>query len=118
MVKQSFDRRSPSRKIRQKVLIVCEGEKTEPLYFKGIRNDQRIQTLKIQIYPAGKTDPLGIIKCAIAERKNIRADDGWESGDSVWAVLDGDEHIHNQLSLHSNPCCSKLPELVKVLLDI
>ncbi len=36
---RKLERSQPSRKITQKILISCEGSKTEPIYFNSIRND-------------------------------------------------------------------------------
>jgi RloB-like protein len=95
MAKHQYDRRAASRSIANKLLIVCEGQKTEPQYFKGIRQHKRLRTLQVTIVDAsGKTNPLGIINRAIAERQTIKADKGWETNDTVWAVFDGDEHRH------------------------
>jgi hypothetical protein len=93
MAKYQYDRRAASRPIANKILIVCEGQKTEPQYFKGIRNHKRLRTLQVTIVDAaGRTNPMGIINRAIAERQIIKADNGWEADDAVWAVFDGDEH--------------------------
>jgi RloB-like protein len=95
MAKHQYDRRAASRSIANKLLIVCEGQKTEPQYFKGIRQHKRLRTLQVTIVDAsGKTNQIGIINRAIAERQTIKADKGWETNDSVWAVFDGDEHRH------------------------
>jgi RloB-like protein len=90
-----YDRRAASRPIANKLLIVCEGQKTEPQYFKGIRQHKRLRTLQVTIVDAsGRTNPIAIINRAITERQTIQADKGWEANDSVWAVFDGDEHRH------------------------
>jgi hypothetical protein len=95
MAKNQYDRRANRRSIANKLLIVCEGQKTEPQYFKGIRQHKRLRTLQVTIVDAsGKTNPISIINRAIAERQTLKADKGWETGDSVWAVFDGDEHRH------------------------
>jgi hypothetical protein len=95
MAKNQYDRRAASRPIANKLLIVCEGQKTEPAYFKGIRQHKRLRTLQVTIVDAsGRTNPMGIINRAIAERQTIKSDNGWEPDDSVWAVFDGDEHRH------------------------
>ncbi len=92
--KQRFDRQPPSRNIAPKILIVCEGSKTEPKYFKSIRQHRRLQTLQVKIIDAaGKTDPRSIVQRAIEERQQIKAENGWEKLDQAWAVFDGDEHI-------------------------
>ncbi len=208
MAKHQYDRRPATRPIANKILIVCEGQKTEPQYFKGIRQHKRLRTLQVTIVDAsGNTNPIGIINRAIAERQTIKADKGWEPDDTVWAVFDGDEHrnqdpqnwhvaiaqaktqkinlaitnpcfefwylihyqdatahidaktalkqlqkhrpnytkaqtlypdplaaltdiaiqradkiahqiTHNQLDPYANPCCSRLPELIKILLEL
>jgi RloB-like protein len=98
MAKHQYDRRAANRPIANKLLIVCEGQKTEPQYFKGIRQHKRLRTLQVTIVDAsGRTNPIGIINRAIAERQTIKADKGWEPDDSVWAVFDGDEHRHQDL---------------------
>jgi RloB-like protein len=95
MAKHQYDRRPASRPIANKLLIVCEGQKTEPQYFKGIRQHKRLRTLQVTIVDAsGRTNPIGIINRAIAERQIIKADKGWEPDDTLWAVFDGDEHRH------------------------
>jgi RloB-like protein len=95
MAKHQYDRRPARRPIANKLLIVCEGQKTEPQYFKGIRKHKRLRTLQVTIVDAsGRTNPIAIINRAIAERQTIKADKGWEPNDTVWAVFDGDEHRH------------------------
>jgi hypothetical protein len=132
--RKQFDRRQPSRNIAQTILIVCEGQKTEPLYFKGIRDHRRLRTLKVKIFDAGKTDPASIINRAIEERQKIKEVGSWEPGDAAWAVLDGDEHKERDINnwrkaltiaetqkinlAITNPCCSRLPELVQMLLTL
>ncbi|MBH8567124.1 RloB domain-containing protein [Nostoc sp. CENA67] len=89
-----LNRRQPSRNIAQKILIACEGSKTEPIYFKSIRNDLRSPTLKIIVLEnQGRTDPRSIIERLIEERSQLRENQQWNSKDTAWAVFDGDEHI-------------------------
>jgi hypothetical protein len=90
---RKLNRRPPSREPAQKILIACEGSKTEPLYFESIRNELRLQTLKIIVLHHNKTDPRGIIERLIEERKKMKKSQEWSDKDSAWAVFDGDEHI-------------------------
>ena len=63
---RKLERRQPSRKITQKILIACEGSKTEPIYFNSIRNELRSSTLEIIVLDnQGKTDPGNIIETHI-----------------------------------------------------
>lgn len=96
---KNFKRHPPSRNTAKKILIACEGSKTEPDYFKSIRQDLRSPTLEIIILPPqGRTDPRSIIELAIEKRENMRKDRRWTEGDMAWAVFDGDEHIENSLA--------------------
>ncbi|MBD2295764.1 RloB domain-containing protein [Anabaena sphaerica FACHB-251] len=91
---RKLERRQPSRKITQKILIACEGSKTEPVYFKSIRNELRLPTLEIIILPhQSKTDPGNIIERLIEERQQMKNEKRWTTNDTAWAVFDGDEHI-------------------------
>lgn len=97
MAKQ-FGRKPASRELGKKILIACEGSKTEPAYFEGIRKSLRLSTVQIKILPHEGTDPLRIVEAAIAGRQDMKADKTWFPGDSVWAVFDGDEHRVNNLA--------------------
>ncbi|MBK1989650.1 RloB domain-containing protein [Sphaerospermopsis aphanizomenoides BCCUSP55] len=91
---RKLERRQPSRKITQKILIACEGSKTEPIYFNSIRNDLRSPTLEIIVLPhQKKTDPGNIIERLIEERQQMKNEKRWTTNDAAWAVFDGDEHI-------------------------
>lgn len=78
------------RPIRKKILIVCEGEKTEPLYFKGFRVAKEI----CDIQGIG-ANTLSLVKIA----KNLR-----DNGDysETWCVFDRDSFpkasVNNALS--------------------
>jgi hypothetical protein len=89
------------------VLIVCEGEKTEPLYFSHWRRD-RWQKAGITIVGGNicGTNPKSIVEYARAHGKD---------NDSIWCVFDRDEHkkvpaafdqaIANGFNVaFSNPC--------------
>ncbi|MEA5579414.1 RloB family protein [Anabaena sp. UHCC 0451] len=96
---RNLERSQPSRKITQKILIACEGSKTEPIYFKSIRNELRLPTLEIIILPhQSKTDPGNIIERLIEERQQMKNDKRWTTNDTAWAVFDGDEHIEKSLA--------------------
>jgi|ERR1043165_2889930 hypothetical protein len=89
---RSLRRRRPTRVVGRKIIIVCEGEKTEPEYFEAIRISLRLPTLKVHVVHPNGTDPLTIVLEAIAQRSIREMDKSWTTGDSAWAVYDGDEH--------------------------
>jgi hypothetical protein len=96
MAKHQYKRRPPSLPIKPTIIIVCEGQKTEPGYFRAMGRHHRIGKLRnFEVFDtAGKTNPLSIVNRAIYEREQIKLDRErtWEPGDTAWAVFDGDEH--------------------------
>jgi hypothetical protein len=79
----------------ERVLIVCEGEKTEPLYFKEIRHEYRLSTANVQVWPSSSgTDPLNVVDyAALLFNKGDRAKQIQPRAfDLLFAVFDRDEH--------------------------
>ena len=114
--------RSP-KEPKQRFLLCCEGEGTEPGYFKSLADFLRnslIELVEIEIAEHESTDP----KQIVVQAKSLRASANREARrmhddnlryDQVWCVFDRDEHIHfdeaikqavdNRLDLAvSNPC--------------
>ena len=76
----------------KKILIVCEGQKTEPMYFKALKNDYRLLATDIRIVSAKRSDPMSLIKTAeIQYNESVNEGDPF---DSVFCVFDKDEHAH------------------------
>jgi hypothetical protein len=75
-----------TRELRQRFLIVCEGEKTEPAYFRSFRVPKNV----IDVHGIGQ-NTVGLVREAIRLR-----DEAAESGhpedayDQVWCVFDRD----------------------------
>jgi RloB-like protein len=67
------------REVKQRFLIVCEGEKTEPYYFKGFR----VPKVVIEIKGAAG-DPTRLVNSA----KKLAEEDEY---DQTWCVFDRDE---------------------------
>lgn len=95
MAKPSFKRNSPTKTVGKKILIACEGKKTEPKYFNAIRQDLRLTTVQVLILPHDGTDPLSIVNAVVEARKDKKREKSWDKEDLAWAVFDGDEHIVN-----------------------
>lgn len=49
-----------------RVLIDCEGEKTEPFYFRGLRSVHRLSSANVVVTPADGSDPISIVNYAEA----------------------------------------------------
>jgi hypothetical protein len=85
------------RKIRQRILILCEGI-TEKNYFQAIKEDSEYKQALSAIHPkvvaAKNPTPENIVKEAI-DRSEKEAQLG-NPYDSVWVVFDHDNHTHRE----------------------
>ncbi len=61
---EDIKRRKVNRQQYHKVLIVCEGQKTEPYYFRRLKDHYRLNTASIEICSSGGSDPRSIIQFA------------------------------------------------------
>lgn len=86
---------SSKRKSKNVILIVCEGNKTERLYFEELKRHKRLPTTQIKFPKTMKTDPVGIVKHAIKLVENESID--FKFGDQVWCVFDADNNTQQQL---------------------
>jgi len=91
-------RRPPFRDPKPTVLIVCEGDVTEPEYFLGFRSACRNTRVKIRIADTHGV-PMTLVETAKgykseAEEEAAREKDDNLAYDSVWCVFDIDEHPH------------------------
>ena len=78
----SFSRRRPTRIEKESFLIICEGENTEPEYFKSFRlSSARVKTIAY----TNKGNAFNFVNAAITE-KNKRGKDF----DNYWVVFDMD----------------------------
>lgn len=84
-------RRTENRAANDRVLIVCEGSKTEPEYFKDLRNYYRLKTANIEI--CGEecgSAPSSILK--YAEQRYVEDNNAGNPFDRVYCVFDKDTH--------------------------
>ena len=68
-----YKRREAFKEPRKSILIVCEGEKTEPLYFNAVKQELRLIMVDVEIVGEGAA-PITVVDRAIelrAERKHI-----------------------------------------------
>lgn len=104
---------------RRKLLILCEGKVTEPLYFRSFRQEHRNHLVEVEIVPeCGGPKPLvelAVERKKSAEKEARRHRDPYQKYDEVWCVFDVDNHPNlveakrqaqdNGLKLAiSNPC--------------
>ncbi|HVT15348.1 MAG TPA: RloB family protein [Thermoanaerobaculia bacterium] len=111
-------RRKPQREPRHRILIVCEGKRTEPGYFDALRVKFRA-VVDLEVEPGGAT-PKKLVELALARKKEAKRAarsqrDRFLRYDEVWCVFDTDEHPYladarQQALTHgidlavSNPC--------------
>ena len=93
-----LQRRKPTRETFDRVLIVCEGKKTEPLYFRALVDLLRLSTANVEVIGHG-ADPRGLVKRAKELEKQERR--YGERFDVVYCVFDHDEHAHFETASNS-----------------
>lgn len=96
-------RRAAVRGPNPRLLIVCEGGKTEPGYLDEIRRDLRLSSLHVCIQPGRSgTDPRSVVRYAERLVRHGAAEHGIHAGafEEVFAVFDRDTHTtyHQALS--------------------
>lgn len=88
-------RRAAQREPFKRLLVICEGEKTEPLYFGEIRRAYRLSTANVQVWPSAEgTDSLQVVDYAeglFLAGDRARAIEPL-AFDRVIAVFDRDDH--------------------------
>lgn len=83
----SFRRKAGRKPPRSVTLIVCEGEKTEPFYFKALRRHYGLSNAEIVIADHARgSAPVSVVE--YAEQK-AREEGGY---DRIFCVFDRDEH--------------------------
>jgi len=90
---KSLCRRAPSISPRQSVLIVCEGARTEPEYFRSLRKELRLQTVEVVV--EGErcgSAPISVVDHAISLRSEREAEAKQSAiavpYDVIWCVMD------------------------------
>ena len=110
---RKLSRRPATRTPAARIVIVTEGQRTEPEYLK---NFARIHSAKtVEVIPIGiGAEPKAVVRRAVDELQKVKKDP-LRRHDSVWAVFDRDEHqrfyeakdlasAHGVRLALSNPC--------------
>ena len=72
--RDSFYRRRAGKTPARAILIIAEGEVTEPVYFEALRDNLALQTIEIVVHGAGKGDPKRLAEEALEARKKRKRD--------------------------------------------
>lgn len=89
---EKLDRTRKAKKVLPYILIVCEGKKTEPNYFKWYRDNCK-QFINIEIFGEGK-NTTSLVKETIHIRRQIQKDMNIKF-DQVWCVFDKDSFTND-----------------------
>ena len=82
-------RQPPKKESYDLVLIVCEGEKTEPYYFKDLMNVEKLSSVNISVISGEGSDPVSVVNTAIKEQKK---QEKYLPFNTVYCVIDRDKH--------------------------
>ena len=115
----SLVRGGPRRKPKRRFVLVCEGRKTEPCYFRALEKAFESTLVGLEIVE-GVGVPLTVAQRAVERAGALYSSeagkrDSFAEGDKVWAVFDVDEHPyfdeavtlcerHDVRVGRSNPC--------------
>ncbi|MCD6163204.1 MAG: RloB domain-containing protein [candidate division Zixibacteria bacterium] len=112
-------RRKPKKHVRERILIACEGYKTEHQYFKIIKQQFRNSSLIIKVVSKrNKAAAIQVVDNAIKEQENVEKNRIKDPYDSIWCVIDVEaphpqetlDQAYNKAQKHkikiilSNPC--------------
>ncbi|VTU06966.1 Uncharacterised protein [Actinobacillus porcinus] len=86
---RELTRKSPKREAYKTVLIVCEGQKTEKLYFENLILKEKLSSVNIKVYSGNNSDPKSVVETAIQKREEQRQ---YLDFDEVFCVIDRDNH--------------------------
>ncbi len=84
--KRELTRRVATRPERRRILIVCEGKKTEPRYFRAVRRKLRLTTTEVRIDDEGDSAPISVFRYG---KKEFERDGDF---DAIFFVFDRDTH--------------------------
>ncbi|MDQ6953339.1 MAG: RloB family protein [Mariprofundaceae bacterium] len=97
-------RRKSRRASYAKVLIVCEGEKTEPNYFNGLKDHYGLNSANIEVCGECGSDLLSIVE--FASDRYLEERNAGDPFDRVYCVFDKDTHAsYSRLSMNTTLCC-------------
>lgn len=89
---EKLARKASQRKPYDRVLILCEGTKTERNYLQDLVDDCKLGSANIQVKPSPDTCPLKLVTYALQQCEG-------EDYDRVYCVFDKDTHHHYESAL-------------------
>lgn len=90
--RDSYRRREPQIEPRESLLLVCEGEKTEPNYFRFLRERLRLASVEVEIDRESGGAPISVVDRAIELRerreRNASSSTVQAEYDMVYCIMD------------------------------
>ncbi|BBF04661.1 TPA: RloB family protein [Haemophilus influenzae] len=86
---RDLSRKAPKRETYKTILIVCEGEKTEKLYFENLISTENLSSVNVQVCSGRGSDPKSVVETAIEEKDKQSQHLEF---DEVYCVIDRDAH--------------------------
>ncbi|MGO9122298.1 MAG: RloB family protein [Desulfomonilaceae bacterium] len=84
----SFRRKKNIRELRKRFLIICEGERTEPNYFRAFPTNKEVLVCKIE---GTGYNTVSLVRAAVEEKSR-------NDYDEVWCVFDKDSFSTEQVN--------------------
>lgn len=106
---EQLKRRASRREAYAKILIVCEGSKTEPRYFGGIRDHYCLNTANVEICGDCDSDPVSVVNHA--KRRYQEEKNAGNPYDKVFCVFDKDSHANYLKALNAIASATPLGQL-------
>lgn len=85
----TLDRKVGGRTAASVVLILSEGEKTEPLYFNALCREEELRSVRVKVVGVG-VDPTQLVREAEKQRDALLKSLGKETEIKVWCVFDSE----------------------------
>lgn len=89
---RALARNKAKRQPYAKVLIVCEGEKTEPSYFNDLKDYYSLNSANVEICGDCGSDPMSVL--VYAKQRYRQEKDAGDAFDKVYCVFDKDSHVN------------------------
>jgi hypothetical protein len=99
---RDLERKKPKREPYERVLIVCEGKKTEPDYFTAMKDDYKLNTTNVDIDGDSDSSPRSVVSYAKQRYKeDVKKYGKQDCFDKVYCVFDRDEHATYDEAINS-----------------
>ena len=100
---RSLKRKGQTRNTNDRVLIVCEGEKTEPYYLQGLLKHEKLTSFSLidVTHTDGRSAPIHVVERAIELEAIARRNPNVEAHyNRVYCIFDQDQHSTLQAAIN------------------